>query len=659
MKKAVRHITTGAIRRYGTCEFTDFDPVNEEVVSLNEDAAPDSLATPLYYYKVVAGNIVEMSAGEKADVDAANIPPVSAGLTDFVDANAIVTDPYTGLYGPFHLMQTMQMRKDLYNDNESPLYETGFTPILGASGMLQDHADRIENVELIHSKIGWHEAEVQQALYYRPRDLLVYYGWPSAFNTLGSNEAVAKEMARYGLIVLGAGLQDPTHGDYANSSAIITRIKQLNPKALIFGYVATTEVIGTFQTKVGQWNTLGVHGIFMDMAGYDYGTNRADFNTRVDYVHGRSSANVCFVNAWNADHVLGTANDASYPNTTWNPGLVASSLTTTDWYMLESFPINTTAYSANAGYEAKADWAARGVKAVGLRTIYGVNMAALGMIDNASATGQALFNFLFISALQFSLDGVGSSDTSYASGSAAVYWWARPSVVELGILYDLNPSVQVDAADSDVYWRYVERAKLMLDFSTGAQLSEISYENGLGVGLYYKRHKGTSPYESWITAPTTGTALTTGAIVANRLYAIPVPFAEVSRLDRLAINVTTLGTGNARLGIYEDSNAYPGKRLLDAGEVSIASTGVKALTISHLLAPGRKWLVLVSNGTPTLRAFAVASLINLLGYDNTLGTAGIFGFYVSFTYAALPAAFPGSPNLITAVPIPAVFARLV
>jgi len=660
MKKAVIDTATGAVIKWGFTDFlNDYNASTQSIVDLNEGAVPPE-GTPDYYCKIVSGEFVEMTAGEKTAVDNAGLSPfvTSSELTDFVDANARVTDAATGIQGPFELMQVMVNRRELFNDTDSPLYIPEKVPILGASGMLQDHANRVANLEDIHAKNAWHRQDIVKATYSRPLDLLIYYGWPSTFNALGSNEAIAKEMARYGVIVLGAGLQDPSHGDYANTQVIINRIKVLNPYALIFGYVATTEVIATFQTKTGQWNTLGIHGIFMDMAGYDYGINRADFNTRVDYVHGRTSSNLCFVNAWNIDHILGTANDVSYPNTTWNPTLVASNLTYNDWYLLESFPINTTAYSGNAGYEAKADWAARGVKATSLRATYGINLAAVGIIDNTSANGQALFNFLFISSLQFSFEASGSSDVSYASGTSTVYWWYRLSVIELGVEWSLNPSVQVDTSDADVYWRYVERGRLMLDHSTGAQLAKIIYENGLGIGAEYIRKEGTTNYEAWYTSPITGTALTTGALTANRLYAIPFVVSKRTVLDRIAINVTTAGTGNARLGIYEDLGTYPSKLLLDAGAISIATTGVKSVTISHVLTNGLKWLVIVSNGTPTIRSFAVASLSPVLGYGNTLGTAPNLGLYTAFTYAALPASFPASPTMITAVPIPAVFVRL-
>jgi hypothetical protein len=200
---------------------------------------------------------------------------------------------------------------------------------------------------------------------------------------------------------------------------------------------------------------------------------------------------------------------------------------------------------------------------------------------------------------------------------------------------------------------------LKLDFSTGAQLSDIIYEMTTK-DLNYDRKEGTAQFESWFTSPITGTALTTGAVVAGRLYAIPFVVPKRIRIDRIAINVTTLGTGNARMGIYEsDEKGYPSKRLCASAEVSVSSTGVKSATVDVVLMPGLKWLVVVAAGTPTLRSFAVASLIPILGHGSSLGTAANFGLYVAYAYAALPATFPSSPTMITAVPIPTVFVRLV
>lgn len=331
---------------------------------------------------------------------------------------------------------------------------------------------KMDNMENIHGKSGWHQQQVTQALYKRPSDLLIYYGYPNSFNSAVNgwdNEKVAQDMAKYGIIVLGDGVQNPSHGDYSNTTTIIPRVKALNPSAKIFGYVTVNQSLNDFQTKASQWDDLEVHGIFMDEAGYDYGKTRSEFNDRVDYVHGLDDANLCFVNAWNMDHIIGTENDTGYPNSTYNSSAEESNLDYNDWYLLESFPINTTAYSADDGYESKADWAARGVKAINHRYDYNINLAACGIINDDNEDGQDLFDFGFISALMFSLEAFGTSSVSYGASTAQVTFWDRPDVCGLSKVWSLTPSVQVDNNDSDVYIRFVEFGKLLLDFSDSAQ----------------------------------------------------------------------------------------------------------------------------------------------------------------------------------------------
>lgn len=439
------------------------------------------------YWKVVDDTVVEMDQTEKDAVDAAEaaaaqaaldaqivnnqiVPDSKAGsddIFDYLEDNTVWTDGITGIKGPPSIIQMLANRREIFGDTDNPLSPSGYAGAL---------INRATNFETIHGKLGWHEQEVLQSLYKRPKDLLIYYGYLNSFNsgTHGwNNEKVAQEMAQYSVLVFGDGVQNPTHPDYANSTTIIARVKALNPNAKIFGYVTVDQDFSVFKTKVGQWKTLAVHGIFLDEAGYDFGKTRAEFNLRVTHVHAQSM--LCFANAWNTDNILGTTNDVSYPNTTYNSGVVESKLTSNDWVLLESFPINTTAYTASTpdGYETKADWATRGAKAASLRAVYGVNFAASGIINNANSDGQDMFDFLFVSALQFSLDAVGSSDTSYASSSAAVTWWTRSDITNMGVLYSLNPSVQVDIGDSNIYWRYVQCGKLKLDFSSSLQDSVI------------------------------------------------------------------------------------------------------------------------------------------------------------------------------------------
>lgn len=455
------------------------DEINEEVKA--KQASVDLQSTIDAVNAVVLDEATLTSHDPLISVDGANAitDDGSLSLRTLLNENSVVTDPVTDIEGPFYLMQILEQRKDLYNDSENPLYEAGYTPILGFSGYLVEHANRILNLETIHGKIGWHNQQVIKATYARPRDLLVYYGYPNSFNSGTNqwyNEKVAQDMAKYGMIVLGDGVEDPTHPDYANSQVIIPRVKVLNPSCLVFGYVAAAQTLANFKTKADQWDTLQVHGIFLDEAGYDYGKTRAELNEMVDYVHSKAYAKLAFANVWNTDHLIGTANDSTYPNSTYNSGLVASKLGTDDWVLLESFPINTTAYTESGyeGYESKSDWLVRGQKAANLRYVYGVNFAGVGIINNANAAGQALFEFGYNSAMMWSLEAFGTSDASYASGSVTVTWWSRPDVSKMGVAYALAPSVSVDALDADRYWRFLENGKFLLDFSQSAQASSIT-----------------------------------------------------------------------------------------------------------------------------------------------------------------------------------------
>ena len=71
-----------------------------------------------------------------------------------------------------------------------------------------------------------------------------------------------------------------------------------------------------------------------------------------------------------------------------------------------------------------------------------------------------------------------------------------------------------------------------------------------------------------------GTAAFTSKSATTFLFPFLMP--EAQTIDRLAIEVTTLGTGVLRLGIYETDLSL----LVDAGTVSVTSTGVKEATIS-------------------------------------------------------------------------------
>jgi hypothetical protein len=175
----------------------------------------------------------------------------------------------------------------------------------------------------------------------------------------------------------------------------------------------------------------------------------------------------------------------------------------------------------------------------------------------------------------------------------------------------------------------------------------------------YFRKVGTTTYEAWYTSPNTGTALTATAVTLGRLYAIPFISSKAGTLDRIAFNVTTLLAGFGRAGIYSDTGSiYPGARLLDGGEISTSTAGVKSATINQALSGGTLyWLTFLASVAVTVRCFAVGSLVPVLGFSNALGTAPNVGLYAAQAYGALPATFPATPTMIVAAPIPAIFVR--
>jgi hypothetical protein len=89
---------------------------------------------------------------------------------------------------------------------------------------------------------------------------------------------------------------------------------------------------------------------------------------------------------------------------------------------------------------------------------------------------QDFFDFGFISALMWSLEAFGSSDTSYGSSSAKTAYLTRPNTEGLRSLWSLNPAIRNDVNDNDVYRRFVEHAQMYVDFSTGAQASGLTKE---------------------------------------------------------------------------------------------------------------------------------------------------------------------------------------
>jgi len=308
----------------------------------------------------------------------------------------------------------------------------------------------------------------------RPDTLLFYYGYLNSFNSAingWNNEKVAIDMAKYDICIFGDGVQNPSHPDYANSQVIIARLKEIKPAIKIFGYVSSNQTLENFYTKSDQWDDLEIDGIFFDEAGYDYGVSRDALNSQIIHVRSKAHSKICFVNSWVMDHIIGIENDINFPNSTFNPNLHESLLDSRDIYLLESFAVNTDAYSGNNGYATQSDVSIRGNKAVTHSKNFGIKIATLGVINDDSSSGQQLYDFAYHSCLLFGFEYEGTSSVSYGASTAAVKYWKRPGIKHIGRTSTIK--VVQNAVDTDILERYGVHSKCALDFSTGAQISYI------------------------------------------------------------------------------------------------------------------------------------------------------------------------------------------
>lgn len=140
------------------------------------------------------------------------------------------------------------------------------------------------------------------------------------------------------------------------------------------------------------------------------------------------------------------------------------------------------------------------------------------------------------------------------------------------------------------------------------------------------------------------------AQTANTLYARPLILPVSGTFDRISTYVKTASSGHSiRLGIYEmSSGGIPSTLVLDAGTVSVATTGLKEITISQTLTANKGYfLAWVTDGTPSL----ASQLANSTSYFNYFGSSDMTAnastsYTISHTFGALPDPY-GTPTGMT------------
>ncbi|MFI9271877.1 hypothetical protein ACIGXM_14320 [Kitasatospora sp. NPDC052896] len=272
-----------------------------------------------------------------------------------------------------------------------------------------------------------------------PHRLMIYYGVPQAVNGTYSNDYASQLFSRWDYVVFGAGLEEPTNTYYASTMAIMAQMRVLNPGIKIFGYIdlgVSTDnfTVAQIQAFTDQWFTAGADQIFLDCSGYDFQVPRARLNAVLDYIHSKGMGAI--VNAFNPDDVMSPNIDPTY-----NPEGLPTHMGTADFYLLESWVVNTTpAVGYVDGYAGMFSIKSRADSAVAYRKSLGVKIFTANQVDFSTATQTQMnmyFKMVESLALIYALDGYdGISPTNYSSiapnanvvATNLIYTWAFPQL---------------------------------------------------------------------------------------------------------------------------------------------------------------------------------------------------------------------------------------
>lgn len=291
---------------------------------------------------------------------------------------------------------------------------------------------------------GAYASEIQ------PKSLLINYSWPSSINGTYTVDGAAADFGQYDYVILGDGLEDTTHGDHVNTVAIIAHADMAN--TTVFGYIdlgVTTQNLSMeeIETKIDEWQTTGALGIFLDDFGYDFQTSRQRQNEAVDYAHSKGLNVVA--NGWVPADVFGSDVDATY-----NPDGVTTSLNANDYYLYESYQINTGDYESETVWRTKADQLA------GYQSSLGFEILAVTTNDASDVYDENKLFYTWYSALLSGYEALGWGEYLFSADDALAPFRDRPEV-------DVGDSFMGEIIEeSPVYSRMTNTGKITVDTSS-------------------------------------------------------------------------------------------------------------------------------------------------------------------------------------------------
>ena len=401
---------------------------------------------------------------------------------------------------------------------------------------------------------------------------LKYFGSPKAINGATTVDEAAQEFSFWDYIVLQAGLEAPTHPDYADNAEVIKNIEKINANSRIFGSVdigvsTANYSISEIELRIDHWMDMGATDIMLLNSGYDKQVSRNRLNTIIAYVHDKNCR--AMFDATNPDDVFATTYDAQY-----NPSSNTSKADRGDFYLFDKFAIDTATFAANAGYADNAEFYAKALKITSYAKDTGIVMVANGSIGSGYTDLQ--MNDYW--------------DVFEAMAQAV-------SVAGYGIAYGdaTSNSIHKFAYDTEYVDFYSPRSSF--------------HSSGLSNEIYTRSKSGRS-----VTACLSGTGS------YGRLGYKSIKKYEFKKSDSF-YSATAVPSSTA--GSIKFDGLFTATELLTASDVKLLQ-GANTGTISATITGDRTWTLRDQTGTVALEQVAGSTAIGAVKYNGTASLVGGF-----------------------------------
>jgi len=128
--------------------------------------------------------------------------------------------------------------------------------------------------------------------------------------------------------------------------------------------------------------------------------------------------------------------------------------------------------------------------------------------------------------------------------------------------------------------------------------------------------------------------------VNDRAYALPLWTGRACTMTAIATEVTLLGVGNLRYGLYDNQSGLPGNLIADYGTISTGVAGIKTIVVSEALDPVLYWLVVAQQGVISVGMRARVTGEPIVSETAANLNTNANAYYADGVSGALPATFP-------------------